>query len=71
MEKELTVYFVGYESDIKKAIRTKVYLDFNVAAKVYRHATSVVRLEGIRLFRAKLIQIEQIVPDSYKLLKSL
>lgn len=71
MEEELTVYFVGYENDIIKAIRTKVYLDFDVAAKVYQRATNIVCLEGIRLFQAKLIQIEQIMPDTYKLLKSL
>lgn len=71
MEEELTVYFVGYENDIIKAIRTKVYLDFDVAAKVYRRAANIVCLEGIRLFQAKLIQIEQIMPDTYKLLKSL
>ena len=72
MEEGIIVYFVGYENDIQKALKTKIYLDFDRAAKVYRRATNIVCLEGIRLFQAKLTQIEQILPeDNYKLLKSL
>ncbi len=71
MEEGLTIYFVGYENEIQKALKTKIYLDFDKAAKVYRHATNIVCLEGIRLFQARLVQIEQVLPDNYKLLKSL
>jgi hypothetical protein len=71
MEKELVIYFVGYEDDIGKALANTVYLDFGSAAKVYRRATRIVGLDGMRLFQAVVTHIEQVVPDDYKLLKSL
>ncbi len=71
MEKELVIYFVGYEDDIGKALANKVYLDFGEADKVYRYATKIVGLDGMRLFQATVTHIEQVMPDDYKLLKSL
>jgi len=71
MENELVIFFVGYENDIGKALTYKVYLDFGEAAKVYRHATKIVGLDGMRLFQARVTHIEQMMPDTYKLLKSL
>lgn len=71
MEKELVIYFVGYENDIGKALANKIYLNSSEAAKVYRHATEIVGLDGMRLFQAIVTHIEQVVPDDYKLLKSL
>jgi len=71
MEKELVIYFVGYEDDIGKALTNKIYLDFGEAAKVYRHATKIVGLDGMRIFQAVVTHIEQVMPNGYKLLKSL
>jgi len=71
MEKELVIYFVGYEDDIGKALANKIYLNSNEADKVYRYATRIVGLDGMRLFRAVVTHIEQVMPNDYKLLKSL
>ena len=72
MEEELEIYFVGYESDVQKAIKNQVYLTLDEAAKVYRYASNIVGLEGIRIFRARLvIDREPVLPDTHKLFKSM
>jgi hypothetical protein len=71
MEEVIIIFFVGYESNVKKAIDNRVYLDFNEAMKVYRYATKTVGLDGIQLFRAELDFIEVVDVEQYKLLKSM
>ena len=71
MEELIIIYFVGYESDVRKAIDNKIYLEFNEALRVYRYATETVRLDGIQLFRAELDFIEVVDVEQYKLLKSM
>ncbi len=71
MEEVIIIYFVGYESNVRKAINNKIYLDFNEAMKVYRYATKIVGLEGMQLFRAELDFIEVVDLEQYKLLKSM
>ena len=72
MEEELEIFFVGYEGDIRKAIKNQVYLDIGEASRVWHRAANIVGLDGIRIFRAKLIvDWEPVYPDDYKLLKSM
>ena len=72
MEEELEIFFVGWEGDVRKAIKNQVYLDIVEASKVWHYAANIVKLDGVRIFRARLIiDREPVLPDDYKLLKSM